>query len=435
MSTASASAPAPSPIRIAAIDAYRGLVMFLMIAEVLNFARVANGLHSVADGKDAMQSVAEAFPIPPLSATISALPDSSPRARAVWDFCKLHQTHVEWGGCTLHDLIQPSFSFLVGVALPFSLLSRSARGQSFAVRALHALWRAVALTFLGVFLRSVGQSQTNFTFTDTLSQIGMGYFFLFLLGHVRQRWQWLALAVILVGYWAWFAAYTPPSDLDAKTTGVRADWPYHPQGFAAHWDKNNNPAAAFDRWFLNLFPQARPFTNNGGGYATLSFIPTLGTMILGLIAGTWLLRPASPGMKTLWMVAAGLVLLGAGWGLDQAGVCPSVKRIWTPSWVLFSGGWCFLILAGFYVVTDWVGFAGWAYPLRVIGANSIVAYCMAWLIEPFVIGSFKTHLGKDVFKAFGPQYEPFVTGVAVLAVFWLILFWLYRRNIFVRICV
>ena len=139
----------PATTRVAAIDAYRGFVMFLMMAEVLHLALMA-----------------KAFPDDP-----------------VWKFLAFHQTHVEWTGCTLHDLIQPSFSFLVGVALPFSLASRTARGQSFAVQSVHALWRAILLTFLGVFLRSTSSKQTNFTFEDTLSQIGLGYFFLFLLGH------------------------------------------------------------------------------------------------------------------------------------------------------------------------------------------------------------------------------------------------------------
>ncbi len=62
-------------------------------------------------------------------------------------------------------------------------------------------------------------------------------------------------------------------------------WPHLMTGFAAHWNKNSNLAWAFDTWFLNLFPREKPFMYNGGGYATLSFIPTLGTMILGLIAG------------------------------------------------------------------------------------------------------------------------------------------------------
>src|SRR5207248_1414012 len=138
----------PAPARVAAIDAYRGLVMFLMMAEVLHLARMA-----------------KAFPDDP-----------------VWKFLALHQTHVDWIGCSLHDLIQPSFSFLVGVALPFSLASRSARGQSRAKMTLHACWRALVLILLGVFLRSVGRSQTYWTFEDTLSQIGLGYVFLFLLG-------------------------------------------------------------------------------------------------------------------------------------------------------------------------------------------------------------------------------------------------------------
>ncbi|MEO2011613.1 MAG: hypothetical protein ABGX22_23270, partial [Pirellulaceae bacterium] len=82
--------------RIGSIDAYRGLVMFLMMAEVLHLAQVAR-----------------------------AFPESG-----VWQFLGYHQSHVPWLGCSLHDLIQPSFSFLVGVALPFSIASRMARGQS-----------------------------------------------------------------------------------------------------------------------------------------------------------------------------------------------------------------------------------------------------------------------------------------------------------------
>lgn len=389
----------PAPARLASIDAYRGFVMFLMMAEVLHLSRMA-----------------KAFPDNP-----------------VWKFLALHQTHVEWTGCTLHDLIQPSFSFLVGVALPFSLAARTARGQRFVVQAAHALWRSILLIFLGVFLRSTSSKQTNFTFEDTLSQIGMGYFFLFLLGHARPRWQWLAFAVILVGYWTAFAVYKPPPDLDPASVGVKADWNHHPTGFAAHWDKNNNPAWAFDRWFLNLFPREKPFTHNGGGYATLSFIPTLATMILGLIAGGWLRSEWTSGRKLGTMVLVGFVLLAAGLGVEASGLCPIVKRIWTPSWVLFSGGWCFLILAAFFATTDWIGFAGWTYPLRVIGANSIVAYCAAHLIESFILTSFRIHLGADIFKRFGTAYEPFVSGAAVLAVFWLILWWMYRQRVFVRI--
>ena len=205
------------------------------------------------------------------------------------------------------------------------------------------------------------------------------------------------------------------------------------RGFAAHWNKNTNLAWAFDRWFLNLFPRTKPFLSNGGGYATLSFVPTLATMLLGLIAGGWIKSTMPDWKKLNTMAVAGAICLALGTIADQSGLCPSVKRIWTPSWVLVSGGWCFLMLAGFYAVIDAGGFRSWSYPLRVIGMNSIAAYMMAHLIDDFVVGSFRTHLGADVFKVFGAVYEPLVSGAAVLAVFWLILFRMDRRGLYLRV--
>ncbi len=127
----------------------------------------------------------------------------------------------------------------------------------------------------------------------------------------------------------------------------------------------------------------------------MSFIPTLGTMILGLLAGGVLRRPGSGWAKVLWFAVAGVIGLAAGWGLGELGICPVVKRIWTPSWVLFSGGWCFLFLAGFYAVLDLLGVRFWAFPLRVIGMNSIAAYCMAGLFEGFFSKSLDIHLGPQ----------------------------------------
>jgi predicted acyltransferase len=376
--------------------------MFLMMAEVLRLSRVS-----------------------------AALPDSG-----FWNFLAHHQSHVEWIGCSLHDLIQPSFSFMVGVALPFSLANRTARGQSRSFMAWHALWRALVLTLLGVFLRSIGQPQTRWTFEDTLSQIGMGYFFLFLLGQRPARDQWLAVACILVGYWAVFALYPlPGTGFDYDKVSVPAAWRAQHQltGFAAHWNKNSNLAWAFDTWFLNLFPRQKPFVCNGGGYATLSFIPTLATMILGVIAGGVLRSQRAPWGKVKWLTVAGVLGLALGALIGWLGICPVVKRIWTPSWVLFTGGWCFLLLAGFYSVIDVLGRRAWAFPLIVIGMNSIAAYCMSHLFEGFVSEALRTHLGRNFFKLFGGPYEPLFHGAAALLVLWLLLFWMYRRKLFLRI--
>ena len=110
-----------------------------------------------------------------------------------------------------------------------------------------------------------------------------------------------------------------------------------------------------------------------------------------------------------------------------------MKRIWTPSWVLYSGGWCFLLLAAFYAVIDGAGLRRWAFPLVVIGMNSIAAYVMAHLFGDFIADALPRHLGMAPFRYFGPEYEHLLVGLGVLIVEWLILFWMYRRKIFLRI--
>ena len=134
-----------------AVDIYRGFVMLLMMAEILEFSKISK-----------------------------AIPESK-----FWSFLAFHQSHVEWIGCSLHDLIQPSFTFLVGVALPFSIASRMSKGASFKSLLLHTIKRSLILILLGVFLRSVDRNITNWTFEDTLTQIGLGYTFLFLIGFLK----------------------------------------------------------------------------------------------------------------------------------------------------------------------------------------------------------------------------------------------------------
>lgn len=385
--------------RNVAVDVYRGFVMLLMMAEVLRLSRVA-----------------EAFP-----------------ASWFWKVLAYNQTHVEWAGCSLHDLIQPGFSFLVGVALPYSIASRMAKGATFGQLFAHALWRSLLLIALGIFLRSTHSPQTYFTFEDTLTQIGLGYPLLFLLGFRPPRWQWTALALILTGYWLAWALYPAPGPgFNYQAVGVPPDWQHYYSGFAAHWNKNSNLGNAFDQWFLNLFPRQAPFVYNDGGYLTLSFIPTLGTMILGLAAGRWL-RAAAPRIPMKRLLIAGVIGIGAGLLLHFTGICPVVKRIWTPSWTLWSGGACFLFLAGFSWVIDVKGYKKWAYPLVVVGMNSIAAYLTAELLGNFVVESFRIHLGPRAFQFFGTGLEPLMQGAAVLFTYWLILFWMYRRKIFLKI--
>jgi heparan-alpha-glucosaminide N-acetyltransferase len=401
-----APAPPARAARLLSLDAYRGFVMFLMAAELLQ-----------------VPEVAEHF-----------------SGNPVWQWLGRHSGHVGWTGGTLHDLIQPSFSFMVGVALPFSLAGRLSAGATPGKLWLHACWRGLVLVLLGVFLRSIGREQTYWTFEDTLSQIGLGYPLLFALGFARWRTVWITLGLLLAGYWALFALWPlPGAGFDYSLYRVPAGWPHHFSGFSAHWNINSNPAWAFDRWFLNLFPREQEFMGNPGGYATLSFIPTLGTMVLGLCAGRWIQHTqANPGPRQGWLLTgrlalAGLIALAAGYSLDRLGLCPSVKKIWTPSWALFSGGWCFLFMGAFYLMADVLGWRRLFFPLVVIGTNSIAMYVLVHTTVDFFHSALTAHFGTAPFHLFGEALAPLCQGATVLLLLWLILWWMYRRRLFLKV--
>jgi predicted acyltransferase len=397
----SPAAPASKPARLLSLDAYRGLIMIVLATGGLGFTAVYKTLQQTSA-------------------------DVSP----VWAFLAWNTDHVPWIGCSFWDLIQPSFMFMVGVAVPYSLASRRARGDSEPKIWAHVAWRAVLLVLLGVFLQSNGTPRTNWTFVNVLSQIGLGYVFLCLLSGRSVKVQAAWLGIILVGYWLFFFLW--PLSEGPDFTGHRGWKPEHLAGWWAHWDKYNNAAAAFDSWFLALFPPkggGDPYLFNEGGYQTLNFIPSLATMLMGLMAGEMLRSRRRAETKLLLLVVASLVCLGVGWVAGET-VCPLVKRIWTPSWAVFSTGWTFAILAVLFAVIDVIGWRRWALPLVIVGMNSIAMYVMIQLMGGWIGDSWKRHLPQAWFES---PFAPILRQSLVAATLWLICAWMYRRGIFLRI--
>lgn len=288
--TPAAAVEMPKPVRLVSIDALRGLVMALMAFELLGNP----------------QWLTETFP------------DSR-----ICEWIACHAVHVAWRGCSLHDLIQPTFSLLVGVSCAYSIASRRSKGHGPRGILLHAFWRALVLVALGVWVRSLGAPMPNWTFEDTLAQIGLGYVPLVWIALTFKPRGVIALASgLMAGYWLLFACWPLPDGAS---------------GFASHWTPAANPAQAFDRWFLPHFPGKE--TYYGNGYGVLNFIPTLGTMLIGLAAGLWLRACGNDHRRMLrLLLPTALTLLAAGWLLDVSGVCPMIKRIWTLSFALWSGG-------------------------------------------------------------------------------------------------
>lgn len=392
--------------RLASLDAYRGLVMLLMVSGGFGFAEVAR-----------------------------RLPQSG-----VWQALARQADHVWWQGCHLWDLIMPAFLLIVGVALPFSLASRRQRGQSRAGLFAHAVRRSAILIALGILIASNGAPRTEFNFINVLAQIGLGYWLVVLVADRSPRVQAVVFVGILAAYGYWFYRYPLPADsFDYASVGAANDW-RRLEGMAAHWELNTNPAAAFDRWFLNLFPREKPFTFRAGGGTTLNFVPSMATMLLGVMAGQWLRSGRSEREKVRGLLGAAALLVAAGVALDPAilpgvettrwTICPIVKRIWTPSWVLYSGGWVMLLAGALYWMVDVRGMRRWTLPLAAVGMNSLFMYLLAALATGWTKATLRTHLGPAPFEW---TYGPIVESISVLVILWFICLWVYRQQVFIRI--
>lgn len=426
--------------RLISIDAYRGFVMLAMASGGL-------GLGSVVAGQPEWA---------PEGTMLGAI------LRGAAD----QMSHVAWRGCAFWDLIQPSFMFLVGTSLAFSAAKREKQGHDFLARLGHAIFRSLILVLLGVFLISNNQPMTNFSLVNVLTQIGLGYPFLFLLAGRDWRIQATSLIAVLGLSFAVFALNPPtPTAISEiqeyqQFRGMSVDTgPF--EGRFANWNKHVNVAATADRILLNIFPwtetksptfHGRQYWINEGGYQTLNFLPSLATMILGLMAGGWLRTTWSAASHCVALIGSGFLLLLVGIACDPAivpipgladvqSLCPIVKRIWTPSWVLFSGGWSLLMLGGFHLIIEAWGARRWAFPLVVVGSNSIAIYVMSQLLGPWVDTTVKTHLaaldagtGWTLVSAItGGLLWPVWRSLLRLTFYWLVCWYLYSSRIFIKI--
>lgn len=385
-----AHATVKPPTRQLSVDAYRGFVMFALASEGYFPA-----LAAIVPGSQFLQVVGRQF------------------------------RHVAWDGFAFWDLIQPSFMFLAGVAIPYALASSLAREHGQRRFWARAIRRSIVFVLLGLIISSNGASHTEFTFvSDVLPQIGLAYPFACLVAGRGARVQWAVAASILVVYWLAFFLYPvhpPPAGID-YTAFHTADSSRRFTGLYAHWNEHTNVAAAFDRWFLNLFPRATEFRYHPGGLQTLNFVPSIATLIFGVMAGEMLRSGDAPGKTFGRLALAGLGFLAAGLVLGNS-VCPLVKAIWTPSWALFSAGWAFLFLAAFYGLIDVRGFRKWAFPLVVMGTNSLAMYLMFRLTRDWVY----TTIGKHFDISWTLQF------VSADAILWLACLWLYRRRIVITV--
>jgi len=293
--------------------------------------------------------------------------------------------HSAWNGCTLTDLVFPTFLFIVGISIILSIHSRLQRGASRRELAIHTFRRAVTIFVVAMLINLVPFFRfTHLRLYGVLPRIAACYLIAGLICLTTQKAKNLLAitAALLVSYWL-IMRFIPVPGFGIPTHDIPL------------LDPDRNLAAWLDRGVMGFLQRTihtgRLYEITRDPEGLLSTIPAIGTTLLGSVAALWLRRTGgkSPSI-TRAQCALGLLLsglLGIGSGLVWDVWFPINKKLWTSSYVLFAAGCALVGLAVCYWLIDMQRFnetkvGKWlTWPWLVFGSNAIIAYVMAAVFE------------------------------------------------------
>jgi predicted acyltransferase len=312
--------------------------------------------------------------------------------------------HAAWNGFTLADAIFPLFLFIVGVSITLGLRPGTADRA--------VLLRALRIVALGLVLHAVAQFALGtpaFRPLGVLQRIGVCYAAAALLtlhtsSQTSPRTQWLVFGALLAGYAALLGA--------------------------APLTKEANLASRFDTWLFGRHLYEFD-VSSGRGHDPEGVLATLGalaTTLFGVRCGAWLQRGA---WRTMLVAAAVALAAGAALSVWQ----PINKNLWTPAYVLWSGGWSLGALLLVHVLVDR---RRWPALGRSLGINAIAAYALGWLLVCLLEG---THWGAALYRAAfgwivpwaGPQAASLAWALVFTALCWAAMAGLARRGVRIRL--
>ncbi|WP_263367239.1 acyltransferase family protein [Edaphobacter bradus] len=340
--------------------------------------------------------------------------------------------HADWNGFTPTDLVFPTFLFLVGVSTVFSTASRLAQGATRRSLFLHVVRRSVILYLLGLVVNSFPYFHLHtMRFYGVLPRIAICYLIVASLYLISLGWRsqtGLAVAA-LAGYWILMRFVPVPG-----------------HGLPGHdiplLDRDANLTAWLDR---QIFPASHLYERTRDPEGLLSTLPAVATTLFGVLTGLWLRTQRSLTAKAGGIAIAGVssVLLGSLWNLSF----PINKKLWTSSYVLFAGGLSLLLLALCLMIVDLPEKSslrprsGFLMPFLVFGTNAISAYVLSELLQS-TLGSIHLHHGLNLQQLLylaiqrvvpGPAIASLLYSLGFVAVCWLFMVILYRRNIFIKV--
>jgi predicted acyltransferase len=307
--------------------------------------------------------------------------------------------HSDWQGLRFYDLIWPSFMLMTGMSLPFSYAKRSLT-QTHHQIFMRVLRRFAVLFLLGSLRESIHFNHPYLVeLSSALQPIAVAYLAAFLL--VRKSWKFQASAGagILVFY-ALLLAFVPAPGVPAGS-----------------YDRNANLVL-----WTDLVSLGRVLPEHWG--TVICTLPTISTTIAGMLLGELLMTTRSTASKMKIIGLIGLSGVVLGWVLNP--VIPIVMKIWTTSYGLASAGFACLMFLVFYWVIDVQGYRKLAFPFLVIGMNAVAIYVSESIIPWGKTVAIFTQPLAGIMGSFAPLGH----AIAVLTVEWLVLYWMYKRKIF-----
>jgi predicted acyltransferase len=315
--------------------------------------------------------------------------------------------HPEWFGSSLYDIVMPLFLFIVGAAIPFALSKRKQEDSSMSALYAKLIRRFVILFILGWIVQGhlLELNINTFSiFSNTLQAIAVGYLFSSIAYlHFKLNTRILIFASCLIIYTLLLII----PDVPGIGRGVLLP------GSSYAW--------YVDQQIFGRFQDGTQYTWLLSGFGFIA------TTLSGVFAGE-LIKSDLPRTKVafyLFLIGVAGVMAGMLLGIWH----PIIKKLWTSSFVLASSGVCFLLLALFYWIIDVKGKVKWAFPLKVIGMNAIVAYVLSHV--------FNFHLIAEMvlygLKQFVGEFNYLVLTVGGFGILYLILWYMYKNKTFIKV--
>ena len=335
--------------------------------------------------------------------------------------------HAPWHGFTVTDLVFPAFLFVVGNAMSFSM--RKFEGKSDGSFLKKVILRALLIFGIGLFLSAfpfvsriegeiVIKDLSSMRIMGVLQRIAICYFFASLmLRYLKVTLSLVLSVIILLGYWSLMFAFGDSAD------------PYSLTG---------NAALKFD---LFVFPSENLWHGHGIPFdpeGLLSTIPAIVNVIAGFVAGKFIQKSGNKLKTVVSLAIAGILLLVVGQFWDI--FFPINKSIWTSSFVLYSTGWCLLVLSSLIFIIEILNLKKWTYFFEVFGKNPLFIYAFSGIIVMLmaVIAVNGEGLKKLIYDNFYLSWldnynASLLFALSFVLLMWLIGYWMDKKKIYIKV--